>query len=84
MTNGRTSKSMESDFTSKATELVTVIESVLWKNDQKHRSQPSKVSSGDSKEETKVEDDVKSNEEIPITLITVPKDSKEEVLKSLR
>ena len=63
---------------------MTAIESVLWKNDKKRGSQPSKVSSGESIIEAKLEDEATSVEKISTTLSTAPKDSQEKVSSLFR
>ena len=56
MTNGRTSKSEETSFKSDEEELVTAIESILWRNDRKEKSQSSQIQpASTSNKETKYE-----------------------------
>ena len=56
MTNKRTSKSEETNFKSDDEELVTAIESILWRNDRKKKSQSSQIQpSSTSNKETEYE-----------------------------
>ena len=85
MTNGRASKSEESHFKSDKEELVTAIESILWRNDKKKRSQSSLIkTSSTSSGESKIEESKK----VEINTSSLPSapenDSKEKVANSLR
>lgn len=62
MINGRTSKPVESDSKSNDKELVTIIESELWRNDKKQKTRSLKVSSTTSINESTI-DNSSTNDE---------------------
>ena len=77
MSNGRTSKSEESHFKSDEGEIVTAIESILWRNDRKKRSQSSLIkTSSTSSGESKMEESKKVDTNISSLPSAPDKDSK--------
>ena len=62
MINGRTSKPVGSDSKSYDKELVTIIESELWRKDEKRKTQSLKVSSTTSNNESTI-DNSSTNDE---------------------
>ena len=77
VSNGRTSKSEESHFKSDEGEIVTAIESILWRNDRKKRSQSSLIkTSSTSSGESKMEESKKVDTNISSLPSAPDKDSK--------
>ena len=84
MINGRTSKSVESDSKLDDKELVTAIESVLWRNDKNQKSQSIKKPSIPSSNEIKADNNPKRDENKTFVLNSQSNDSKETLPSSSR
>ena len=84
MINGRTSKPVGSDSKSCDKELVTIIESELWRKDKKRKTQSLKVSSTTSNNESTIDNSSTNDENKSTQSSSDSNDNKDTILTTAK